>query len=74
MKMMEFKKATSKLLDSTSASSSSSDSLDSSMDSNGDALDDKDRDMVREPGQLSLILKDDPYNSMILLQYLKHYS
>ena len=60
--------------DSTSADSSLSDLF--SDDAKSEENDDGKLGLIKatEPSELSLILREDPRNSMVLLKYLKHYS
>ena len=60
--------------DSTSADTSLSDLF--SDDPESEENDDSKLGLIKatEPSELSLMLREDPRNSMVLLKYLKHYS
>ena len=62
-----------KTLESTSADSSLS-GLFSSEESDSESRECNVLPSITDPSELSLMLKGDPCNSMILLKYLKHYS
>jgi len=69
--MLELEKK--RKLQETKANNFESTSADSSLSNFTDEEEEKENQPKR-PTELSLMLYSDPYNSMILLKYLKHYS